>query len=131
VLVLGTSALVVGVGITVLAISHSSAVGFFVGTAVAGVGFGGGFQGALRTVLPLAHMHERAGVLSTIYVVCYLAMGVPAVIAGFLVVHLGVLTTARDYGVVVIALAAVALADVARPRREKAMAPTVCAAASD
>jgi predicted MFS family arabinose efflux permease len=123
VMLLGTSALVVGVGVTLLAITHGSAAGFFVGTAIAGVGFGSGFQGALRSVLPLAAMHERAGVLSTIYVICYLAMGLPAVIAGFLVVHLGVLTTARDYGVVVMVLAAIALADVARPgRRERTLA---------
>jgi MFS family permease len=120
VMLLGTSSLVVGVAITLLAITHASATGFFVGTVIAGVGFGAGFQGALRTVLPLAAMHERAGVLSAIYVVCYLALGLPAVAAGFLVVHLGVLTTAREYGVVVMVLAAVALADVARPRRERA-----------
>jgi predicted MFS family arabinose efflux permease len=119
VMVLGTSALVVGVGITLLAITHASATGFFIGTAIAGVGFGAGFQGALRSVLPLAAMHERAGVLSAIYVVCYLAMGLPAVGAGFLVEHLGVLTTAREYGVVVMVLAAIALADVARPRRRE------------
>jgi MFS family permease len=117
VMILGTSSLVVGVGITLLAITHASAAGFFVGTAIAGVGFGAGFQGALRSVLPLAAMHERAGVLSAVYVVCYLALGLPAVVAGFLVVHLGVLTTACEYCVVVMVLAAVALADVARPRR--------------
>ena len=62
---------------------------FFAGTAVAGVGSGAGFQGALRTVLPLAGPQERAGVLSLLYVVSYLALGLPAVIAGFLVVHGG------------------------------------------
>ena len=109
VLLLATVALIVGVGITLLAIAAGSAAAFFLGTAVAGVGFGGGFQGALRTVVPLAAPHERAGLLSAVYVVCYLAMGLPAVIAGFLVVHVGLLTAAREYGVVVIALAALAL----------------------
>ena len=123
VMVLGTSSLVVGVSITLLAINHASAAGFFFGSAIAGIGFGAGFQGALRSVLPLAAMHERAGVLSAIYVVSYLAFGLPAVGAGFLVEHLGVLTTAREYGVVVIVLAAIAFADVARPRRrERALA---------
>ncbi len=108
--VLGTSALLVGVGVTLLAIASSSEAGFFVGTAIAGVGFGAAFQGALRTVLPLAEPHERAGVLSTIYVVCYLAMGLPAVLAGIAVVDGGgVLLTARGYGLVVMALAAAAL----------------------
>lgn len=107
---LGTVALVVGVGTTLVALDQTSTAAFFIGTAVAGVGFGAGFQGALRTVLPLAAPHERAGVLSTIYVVCYLAMGLPAVLAGYLVVDGGgVLATAREYGAVVILLAALAL----------------------
>jgi MFS family permease len=110
VMVFGTVALASGVGITLAAIQTGSTVGFFIGTAVAGIGFGGGFQGGLRTVLPLAAEHQRAGVLSMIYVVSYLAMGLPAVGAGVLVDHVGVLTSARDYAIVVIGLALVALA---------------------
>ena len=117
-LILGIVALFTGVGITLLAISQTMAVLFFVGTAVAGVGFGAGFQGALRTVLPLAGPQERAGVLSLLYVVSYLALGLPAVIAGFLVVHGGgVLLTAREYGLAVMLLAALALVAEVRPQR--------------
>ena len=117
-LILGIVALFTGVGITLLAISQTMAALFFVGTAVAGVGFGAGFQGALRTVLPLAGPQERAGVLSLLYVVSYLALGLPAVIAGFLVVHGGgVLLTAREYGLAVMLLAALALVAEVRPQR--------------
>ncbi|MGX7682006.1 MFS transporter [Jatrophihabitans sp. DSM 45814] len=126
VMLLGTSSLIVGVAITLVAISSNSTVGFFAGTAVAGVGFGAGFQGALRTVMPLAAPHERAGVLSTIYVISYLALGLPAVIAGFLVVHGGgVRTTAREYGVAVMVLATLALLGSLRsfrPARDQASA---------
>jgi len=38
-------------------------------------------------VVPLAATHERGGVLSILYVVSYLAMGLPAVVTGFFVVH--------------------------------------------
>jgi len=77
---------------------------------VAGAGFGAGFQGGIRLVLPLAALHERAGVLSVIYVVSYLAMGMPAVVAGFVVVHGGgVLATASGYGLLVMGLAGMAL----------------------
>ncbi|SOD71302.1 predicted MFS family arabinose efflux permease [Jatrophihabitans sp. GAS493] len=118
VMLLGTVALLVGVGVTLLAINESSTVAFFVGTAIAGVGFGGGFQGAIRSVIPLAKPHERAGVLSLVYVVSYLAMGVPAVLAGVLVVHGGgVLDTAREYAAAVMLLAALALLGLALPRR--------------
>jgi MFS family permease len=107
---LGSVALFVGVGLTLVAISLSSTAVFFVGAVVAGVGFGGGFQGAIRTVVPLAAPHERAGVLSVVYLVSYLAMGLPAIAAGFLVVDGGgLVATARQYGFAVMALAALAL----------------------
>jgi hypothetical protein len=47
----------------------------------------------------------------------YLGMGVPAVIVGVLVVHGGgLLTTAHEYGIAVIVLAAVALPGLLRHR---------------
>lgn len=109
----GTTMLMAGVALTLVSMSTTSTALFFIGTAVAGVGFGGGFQGALRTVAPLAAVHERAGLLSTLYVVSYLALGLPAVIGGCLVVYGGgFLATAREYGAAVIVLAALALAGV-------------------
>jgi hypothetical protein len=106
----GTIALFAGVGSTLIAIAQLSALGFFAGSAVAGVGFGAGFQGAIRTVMPLAAAHERAGVLSIIYVVAYLAMGLPAVLAGVGVVYGGgLLATSHQFGLMVMLLAAGAL----------------------
>jgi hypothetical protein len=114
----GMVALIVGVGVTLVAISLSSTIVLFAGGIVAGAGFGGGFQGSIRTVVPLVAPHERAGVLSLMYVVSYLAMGLPAVIAGFLVVDVGgVLTTAREYGAAVMGLAAIAAIGLALTRR--------------
>ena len=80
-----------------------------------------GFQGALRIVVPLAAADERAGVLSTLYVVSYLAMGLPAVVGGVLVVHGGgLLATGREYGAAVIVLALLAMAALAWQRPERA-----------
>ncbi|WP_019634313.1 MFS transporter [Actinomadura atramentaria] len=110
VLFLGIGALAVGVAAALAADAAGSAAGFFAGTAVAGLGFGSGFQGGIRMVAPLAEPHERAGVLSVVFVVSYLGMGVPAVVAGFLVVHGGGLAvTAREYGAAVVLLALAAL----------------------
>jgi len=115
----GASALFTGVAVAVAGLSYHSAVAFFLGTAVAGMGFGSGFQGAVRTVVPFAAPHERAGVLSVIFVVSYVAMGVPAIVVGYLVARGGnILGTARDFGAVVMALAALALLG-AVPRRSK------------
>jgi MFS family permease len=130
VMLLGGIALLLGVGVTLIAIATGSTVGFFVGSAVAGVGFGGGFQGGLRTVLPLAQPHERAGVLSAIYVVSYIALGVPAVIAGVIIDHIGILPTARGYAAVIMVLAALTLAGlVVRRRAAPAAAPDMPPAA--
>ncbi|MBM9505251.1 MFS transporter [Streptomyces sp. KK5PA1] len=127
VMVVGIAALVVGVAITVFSIGSGTggagaATGFFVGSAIAGFGFGSGFQGGIRMVAPLAQPHERAGLLSLLYVVSYLGMGVPSVIGGFLVVHGGgLLDTAREYGAAVVVLAAAALAGLLLARRPHAI----------
>jgi MFS family permease len=123
VMFIGTVGLLAGVSLTVLAVYATSAVGFFVGSAVAGIGFGAGFQGAIRSVVPLAAPHERSGVLSILFVISYLAMGVPAVIAGVLVVHGGgILATTRDYGLAVMVLALAALLGVIRRPADRATA---------
>jgi len=121
VLLFGNLALIAGVALTLVAISSSAAGAFFAGAVLAGAGFGCGFQGAIRTVVPLAAAHQRAGVLSVLYVIAYLSMGVPAVFAGLRVVHGGgLLATAHEYGLAVIALAAAALLGTAvtRPAAE-------------
>src|SRR5581483_9650917 len=87
VMLAGIVALIAGVAVTVLAVRLGSAVVFFAGSAIAGIGFGSGFQGGIRTVVPLAAAHQRAGLVSLLYVVSYLGLGVPAVVAGFGVVH--------------------------------------------
>ncbi|MGW5277571.1 MFS transporter [Streptomyces sp. NPDC004044] len=116
VMLLAAGALVAGVTITLVSIGSgtggaAAATGFFAGSAIAGFGFGSGFQGGIRMVMPLTRPHERAGVLSLLYVVSYLGLGVPAVIGGVLVVHGGgLLQTAREYGIAVIVLTAAALA---------------------
>ncbi|HEU5008770.1 MAG TPA: MFS transporter [Jatrophihabitantaceae bacterium] len=126
VMIFGSSALIVGVGTTLAGIQLTSATVFFAGAAVAGAGFGAGFQGAIRTVIPLAAAHERAGLLSAVYVVSYLAMGLPAVIGGFLVVDGGgLLPTAREYGAAVMALAALALVGTLLTQGERASAQPV------
>jgi len=107
---LGASALLGGVAVVITALGFHSAALFFLGTAVAGIGFGTGFQGAMRSVVSLAAPHERAGVLSVIFVVSYVAMGVPAMFAGYLVALTGnILAIAQGYGAFVIVLAALAM----------------------
>ncbi|HEX6451797.1 MAG TPA: MFS transporter [Trebonia sp.] len=102
----GVAALVGGAVITLLALTIKSPGLFFAGTVVSGIGFGGGFQGGIRTVVPKAAAHERSGVLSLLFVVSYLGLGLPGVAAGFLAVHgAGLVGAARDYSAALIVLA--------------------------
>jgi MFS family permease len=113
-MLLGAASLLAGVGLTVAALPHASFSLFLLGTVVAGIGFGAGFQGAVRTVVPAAAAHERAGTLSIIFVISYLALGVPAIAAGSMLTHhADIMVTAEDFCAVIMVLAAAALAGAA------------------
>ncbi len=118
-MLVGASSLLAGVSLTLLAIAHGSRFGFFAGAAVAGAGFGTGFQGAIRDLVPTAPLHARAGVLSVLLIVSYLAMGLPAIAAGFRVAAThDLLGTARELGAIVATLALLSLlSQLARLRR--------------
>ena len=74
--------LAVGIVITVFAIAVGSPAGMFIGTIVAGLGFGASYGASLRVLLPLASAHERAGLLSAYFVESYLAFALAAIAAG-------------------------------------------------
>jgi predicted MFS family arabinose efflux permease len=108
-MLVGAAALVAGPLLTVVALEADSTWGFFASTALAGVGFGAAFQSALRLVLAVVPAAGRAGVLSTVYLVSYLAFGLPSIVAGILVPSVGLLNVAAGYAMVVAAVAAFAL----------------------
>jgi predicted MFS family arabinose efflux permease len=106
----GATALLAGVAVVLASLSLESLIVFLIGTAVAGVGVGTAFQGSIRTVVAAAAPTERAGVLSLLFVLSYLAMGIPAILAGARFAATGdIIATAREFGVPLLALAALAL----------------------
>jgi MFS family permease len=115
-LLTGSVLLITGVAITLVAVAARFAPALYVGSLVAGLGFGPAFSGALRTVAPLAPANARGALLASIYVVVYLAFSVPTIVAGFVVPFLGLRETTLAYGLGVIALAAVTTVAVARQR---------------
>jgi MFS family permease len=98
----GTAVIVGGVAAGVLPL-------VWVGGIVGGVGFGASFSGALRTITPLVEPHHRAGLFAAIFLVAYLAFGIPTIIAGLLVAPIGLLSTVLGYGAVIIVAAAAGL----------------------
>ncbi len=101
--------LVVGLALVLAAVHGASLPLFFIGTLVTGSGFGAGFLGALRSIMPLALPHERAGLMSAFYVLSYLAFSLPSLLAGNLTRVFGLIPTTDGYGAVLIVLCVVAL----------------------
>ncbi|PCN48714.1 MFS transporter [Curtobacterium sp. 'Ferrero'] len=108
-LYLGLVALIAGPVVTVAFVFAHSLPGLVVGSAIAGVGFGAGFQAPLRMLLATAAPTHRAGLLSSVYVVSYLAFGVPAVVAGLVEPALGFVPVLAGYGAFIVLAAATAL----------------------
>ena len=106
----GTAALVIGLSVTLAGVQLHSAAAFFLGTVIAGLGFGAAFNGTLRTLVPLAEAHERAGLMSTFFALSYLAFSLPAIAAGLFAGHFGLQAASVGYGLLLVALGCIALA---------------------
>jgi MFS family permease len=101
----GIAALASGVAITLAGVQAQFVWLMLVGTVVSGAGFGAAFSGSMRTVLPLAQAHERAGLLSAFYVEGYLSFSLPAMLTGALAPVVGLTAAADAYGLAVILMA--------------------------
>lgn len=121
VLRLGAGLLATGVALILGAVHSASLPLFFLATLVAGSGFGAGFLGAVRSVVPLALPHERAGLMSAFYVLSYLAFCLPALLAGNLTRSFGLIATTDGYGAVLIVLALGALVGLMKQAPAKAV----------
>ncbi|OOG11653.1 MFS transporter [Pseudomonas sp. C9] len=106
---LGASLLPMGIVLVLLGVHSASLSLFFLGTLVAGCGFGAGFLGAVRSLVPLALPHERAGLMSAFYVLSYLAFCLPSLLAGNLIRAFGLVATTDGYGLILIVLSVGAL----------------------
>ena len=114
----GSAALAAGVGVTLIGIELHSTGLFFAGSRIAGYGFGAAFNGTVRSLVPLAEPHERAGLMSIFYVLSYLAFSVPALIAGLCAGHFGLQATSLGYGLVLIVMACSAGLAMVRPQQD-------------
>lgn len=99
-----------GLSMSIYSVTVLSVTGFFVGTIVTGVGFGPVLTGAFRSIMRHAPSDQRAGLAAAVYVVSYLALGIPTIVAGFAAVGFGLHLTFLLYGVGVIILYLLALA---------------------
>jgi hypothetical protein len=112
----GCLALIVGALVTFASIQTGTPVALFIGTMVAGLGLGPAFTGAYRSTIVLAPSDDRVGLIAAIYIVSYLATGIPTVIGGIATSHYGLHSTALVYLAVVAGLALVAVGLLIRRR---------------
>jgi MFS family permease len=116
----GCLVLLPGLAVTLAAIATATAAAFLVGTTVAGVGFGLALLGANRSLIALAAPGQRAGLIAAIFIVNFLGLSIPALIAGVATTHVGLHRTALAYCVAVAALVAVAAGSLMARRRAPA-----------
>ncbi len=117
----GCLVLLAGLTVTFTAITTTTTAAFLAGTAVAGVGFGLALLGVNRTLIALAAPGQRAGLIAAIFIVSFLALSIPVVIAGVATAHFGLHRTALAYCVAMAALVAVAAGSLMRHRRGPAV----------
>jgi MFS family permease len=102
----GTTALALGTTLTVIGLFSQNLPLYLGAVLIAGTGFGTCFYGVMRSVIPLAAADERAELFATLFTLSYLAFGVPVVLAGWALPHLGLTLTAAIYGGVIVVFAA-------------------------
>jgi hypothetical protein len=113
----GCLVLLAGLAVTFAALVVASAAAFLAGTAVAGVGVGLALLGVNRTLIPLAPPGQRAGLIAAIFIISFLGLSIPALIAGVATAHFGLHRTALAYCVAIAVLVAVAAGSLMFRRR--------------
>lgn len=105
---IGSSATVVGVALIDYAFFEASPAAFFASSAALGFGFGLSLKGAFQIMAGLTSVEERAQVISAAYIVIYLSLGIPAILAGLGSTYFGLQVTTLTFTAIVTLLAVVA-----------------------
>ena len=119
----GSLALAAGLLMISLAASTESGAWLVAGATLGGLGFGVAFLGALRNLSAAIPDEHRAAVMSAFYIVAYLSLSLPAIVAGVLVTPVGLQPTFEILAAVIAAIALLLAFEAwrTRPRREPAI----------
>ncbi|MFE2422721.1 MFS transporter [Streptomyces hokutonensis] len=135
-LALAAALLLLGTAVGLTGVQANSLTTAALGTAIAGIGFGGSALASFGTLARIARPTERGELFAVAFVISYLAFSIPAVIAGFATTNVGLHDTSVVYSTAVMAFSALALiAQRLRTLRarsaDRRMEPAVAGAASD
>jgi MFS family permease len=112
----GCLALIAGMGSLALGLAFSSLALLVLGGVIAGFGQGLAFRAGLAAVNARAPADQRAEVVSSFFIVAYVAISLPVIGEGVLAQVTGLRTAGLSFAAAVAALAAAVLAMVARRR---------------
>ncbi|MCU1343927.1 MAG: multidrug transporter, partial [Acidimicrobiia bacterium] len=105
----GLVAMTVGLAVIASSAQVNSLPVALAGAVITGAGAGMVQMNTMVTVLRIAPIHARGGVTSAFLTVCYVAMSLPVLIAGFSADRLGLQVVTNWYLVAVVVLVAVAI----------------------
>jgi MFS family permease len=123
-IVAGGFTLVAGIAGLAAGLLTGSVPVFIVGIVVLGFGWGAVFMGAFRLMAALADPEHRGELLAGVYVVAYLGMSLPAIVAGIAVRYAGLLSTMVVFVTLVgiLMLVSIALLPLLSHREERVIA---------
>ena len=116
-MLLGIYASLIGAVVIIGGVLAGSLVLMIVGQGVAGIGFGACFSATLQLLIPLVTQQQRAGIVAAVYIVSYVAFGLPIVVEGQLVTSWGEIPAVACYAGATVILTLLSLIAQTRIRR--------------
>ena len=98
---LGMTAFFISILAVVLSLAKGSVGYFLLASALAGASWGLGYAGSMQGILPRTAPEDRAGVLSTIYIISYSGAAIPNLVVGRVSGRFNLLQIAMGYGALV------------------------------
>lgn len=125
----GSLFLAIGMAAVVGSLSLGSGLAFLAASIITGLGWGGAFLGALRSLTAVVPPRHRAETMSAFYLVAYSSLAVPALAAGLAVSSWGLLPTFRIFGGLVVLASVVVAVGALRTRPAVRVVPGAVSAA--
>ena len=104
----------------ITALQFGSILWFLIAAIVAGFGQGAASTGGMRSVLTSVNAPDRAGVLATMYLICYSAGAIPSLVVGQVADLVPIIVIAMGQGVLVVVAAIVSMAIIRNPPPKQA-----------
>ena len=107
---IGTTAFMVSIGLVIYTLGAGMTIPFLVASGLAGASWGLAYTGSMQSILSRIGIDDRAGVLSTIYIISYSGAAIPTLIVGKIASGFSLYDIAIGYGALVLVTWALTMA---------------------